>query len=104
MLIHRPSACVEYPLLRAQGLVIGRVGEPGLPAVEVVGELLVERPDADQHRRPGPRPPLLGPQLNTASPQFFPLRSIRTTARYTKPGLAAVTKATERLDPPHRRS
>jgi hypothetical protein len=22
--------------------------------VEVVGELLVERPDADQHRRPGP--------------------------------------------------
>jgi hypothetical protein len=31
-------------------------------------------------------------------------RSIRTTARYTKPGLAAVTKATEHLDPPHRRS
>ena len=29
-------------------------------------------------------------------------RSIRTTARYTDPGLAAVTKATERLDPPHR--
>jgi hypothetical protein len=31
-------------------------------------------------------------------------RSIRTTAHYTKPGLAAVTKATERLDPPHRRN
>jgi hypothetical protein len=31
-------------------------------------------------------------------------RSIRTTAHYTKPGLAAVTKATERLDPPHPRS
>lgn len=29
-------------------------------------------------------------------------RSIRTAARYTKPGLAAVTKATERLDPPRR--
>jgi hypothetical protein len=28
-------------------------------------------------------------------------RSIRTAARYIKPGLAAVTKATERLDPPH---
>ena len=31
-------------------------------------------------------------------------RCIRTTAHYTKPGLAAVTQATERLDPPHRRS
>lgn len=31
-------------------------------------------------------------------------RSIRTTAHYTKPGLAAITKATERLDPPHPRS
>jgi hypothetical protein len=31
-------------------------------------------------------------------------RFIRTTARYTKPGLAAVTKAIEPLDPPHRRS
>jgi integrase len=30
-------------------------------------------------------------------------RSIRTAARYIKPGLAAVTKATERLDPPRRR-
>ncbi len=29
-------------------------------------------------------------------------RSIRTAARYIKPGLAAVTKATERLDPPRR--
>ena len=29
-------------------------------------------------------------------------RSIRTTARYTKPGLAAVTQATELLDPPRR--
>jgi integrase len=31
-------------------------------------------------------------------------RSIRTTARYTKPGLAAVTQATKLLEPPHRRS
>jgi integrase len=30
-------------------------------------------------------------------------RSIRTAARYIKPGLAAVTKATERLEPPRRR-
>lgn len=30
-------------------------------------------------------------------------RSIRTAARYTRPGLAAVTAATELLDPPHRR-
>lgn len=30
-------------------------------------------------------------------------RSIRTVARYTKPGLAAVTAATELLDPPHRK-
>lgn len=30
-------------------------------------------------------------------------RSIRTVARYVKPGLAAVTKATERLDLPRRR-
>lgn len=30
-------------------------------------------------------------------------KSIRTAARYTKPGLAAVTAATELLDPPHRR-
>jgi hypothetical protein len=31
-------------------------------------------------------------------------RSIRNHSPHTKPGLAAVTKATERLDPPHRRS
>jgi site-specific recombinase XerD len=31
-------------------------------------------------------------------------RSIRTAARYTKPGLAAITTATELLDPPHRRT
>jgi site-specific recombinase XerD len=31
-------------------------------------------------------------------------RSIRTAARYTKPGLAAITTATELLDPPHRRA
>jgi site-specific recombinase XerD len=31
-------------------------------------------------------------------------RSIRTTARYTKPGLAAVTDATKLFEPPHRRS
>lgn len=30
-------------------------------------------------------------------------QSIRTAARYTKPGLAAITTATELLDPPHRR-
>lgn len=30
-------------------------------------------------------------------------RSIRTAARYTRPGLAAVTQATELLDPPQRR-
>lgn len=30
-------------------------------------------------------------------------RSIRTLARYTRPGLATVTAATELLDPPHRR-
>ena len=29
--------------------------------------------------------------------------SLRTAARYTRPGLAAVTTATELLDPPHRR-
>jgi hypothetical protein len=32
------------------------------------GELFVEHPDADQHRRSGPRPPALTPQLSTASP------------------------------------
>lgn len=31
-------------------------------------------------------------------------RSIRTAARYTRPGLAAITTATELLDPPHRRA
>jgi site-specific recombinase XerD len=31
-------------------------------------------------------------------------RSIRTAARYTRPGLAAVTAATELLGPPHRRA
>jgi hypothetical protein len=31
------------------------------------GELLVEHPDADQHRSPGPRPSTLTPQLSTAS-------------------------------------
>jgi hypothetical protein len=31
-------------------------------------------------------------------------RSIRTAARYTKPGLAAITTATELLDSPHRRA
>jgi integrase len=31
-------------------------------------------------------------------------RCIRTTTHYTKPGLAAVTKTTERLDPPHHRN
>lgn len=31
-------------------------------------------------------------------------RSIRTAARYTHPGLAAVATATELLDPPHRRA
>ncbi|MGH7744332.1 MAG: tyrosine-type recombinase/integrase [Candidatus Dormibacteria bacterium] len=31
-------------------------------------------------------------------------RSIRTAARYTKPGLTAITTATELLDPPHRRA
>jgi len=31
-------------------------------------------------------------------------RSIRTAARYTRPGLAAVTTAIELLDPPHRRA
>jgi len=31
-------------------------------------------------------------------------RSIRTVARYTRPGLAAITQATAILDPPHRRS
>lgn len=31
-------------------------------------------------------------------------RSIRTVARYTRPGLAAVTEATTLLDPPQRRS
>jgi site-specific recombinase XerD len=30
-------------------------------------------------------------------------QSIRTAARYTKPGLAAITAATELLNPPHRR-
>lgn len=31
-------------------------------------------------------------------------QSLRTAARYTRPGLAAVTTATELLDPPHRRA
>ncbi|MBA2324366.1 MAG: tyrosine-type recombinase/integrase, partial [Pseudonocardiales bacterium] len=31
-------------------------------------------------------------------------RSLRTAARYTRPGLAAVTTATELLDPPQRRA
>jgi hypothetical protein len=30
-------------------------------------------------------------------------KSIRTVARYTKPGLTAITHATELLDPPRRR-
>lgn len=31
-------------------------------------------------------------------------QSLRTAARYTKPGLTAITTATELLDPPHRRA
>jgi hypothetical protein len=44
---------------------------PGYQPVEVVGELLVERPDADQQRRPGPRPPVLDSQLSATSPKKF---------------------------------
>jgi hypothetical protein len=58
--------------LRGQGLPIGRVDEPGVPAVEVAGELLVEHPDADQRRRLGPRPPALPPAQHWL-PRFAPL-------------------------------
>jgi hypothetical protein len=74
---------------RPQGLVIGRVGEPGLPAVEVVGELLVERRDADQHRRPWTSPTATGPPAQHYLPQFFPLWD--RTARWSGLGQILVS-------------
>jgi hypothetical protein len=67
----------DSPDRRSSGQITAPLGERGKPwetsyerrlvCESCAGELLVEHPDADQHRRSGPRPPALTPQLSTAS-------------------------------------
>jgi integrase len=63
------------PARRAEQTVGGKL-RAWLVCESSTGELLVEHPDADQHRRHGPRPPTLTSQLSTASHGLFrsPLR------------------------------
>jgi hypothetical protein len=67
---------------RSHGSEGGSAGQPAGPTrrgklrawlvcESSTGELLVEHPDADQHRRHGPRPPTLTSQLSTASHGLF---------------------------------
>jgi hypothetical protein len=50
---HRSESGTKWGRLRGQLLVIGGVGEVGVPAVEVVGEVVVEDSGADLEQQVG---------------------------------------------------